>query len=60
MAWTWWRRRHENFKIVTGAWPDVERIKTIWTGCLESYGGQESTEWALAEPDEIIELKVEF
>ncbi len=99
------KARHANFKVFTGARPDVERIKAIWTECLESYGGpflfgaptvadamyapvctrfrtyavpldaelqrycdtifdwellQEWTEGALAEPDEIVELEVEF
>ena len=96
---------HKAFKIFSGARPDVERIRTIWTECLETYGGpylfgpltmadamyapvctrfrtyavelepeltaycerifewplmQEWTEGAMAEPDEIIELEVEF
>ncbi len=99
------KARHESFKIFSGARPDVERIKTIWSECLEKYGGpylfgplsladamyapvctrfrtyavpldpalqaycdrifewplmQEWTEGAQAEPDEIIELEVEF
>ncbi|MGX1305827.1 glutathione S-transferase [Amorphus suaedae] len=100
------KARHERFKIFSGARPDVERIKTIWTECLETYRGpylfgktptvadamyapvcsrfltyaveldpalaayrdrildwplmQEWTEGARAEPDEIIELEVEF
>lgn len=100
------KARHEKFKIFSGARPDVERIRTIWTECLETYGGpylfgeqltladamyapvctrfrtyavaldaelqaycerifdwplmQEWTEGAVAEPDEIIELEVEF
>jgi glutathione S-transferase len=99
------KARHEKFKIFSGARPDVERIKAIWTECLETYGGPwlfgaptiadamfapvctrfrtysvdldrrlaaycetvfawplllEWTEGALAEPDEIIELEVEF
>ena len=99
------KARHEKFKIFSGARPDVERIKAIWSECLETYGGpflfgaptvadamyapvctrfrtyaveldpalaaycetifdwplmQEWTEGALAEPDEIIELEVEF
>ncbi len=98
--------RHSSFKIFSGARPEVERIKTIWTECLERYGGpylfgsrptladamyapictrfrtyavpleglpqayserildwplmQEWTAEALAEPDEMIELEVEF
>jgi len=99
------KARHPTFKIFSGARPDVERIKAIWTECLETYGGpflfgppgaadamyapvctrfrtyaveldsqlqaycetvfawplmQEWTAGALAEPDEIIELEVEF
>lgn len=99
------KARHEKFKIFSGARPDVERIKAIWTECLDTYGGPwlfgaptiadamfapvctrfrtysvdldrrlaaycetvftwplllEWTEGALAEPDEIIELEVEF
>jgi len=99
------KARHKPFKIFSGARPDVERIHTIWSECLEKYGGpylfgklsladamyapvcsrfrtyavpleaplaeycdtifdwplmQEWTEGALAEPDEIIELEVEF
>jgi glutathione S-transferase len=99
------KSRHDSFKIFSGARPDVERIKAIWTECLEKYGGpflfgplsvadamyapvcsrfrtyavpldpmltrycaqifewplmQEWTDGALAEPDEIVELEVEF
>ncbi len=99
------KARHETFKIFSGARPDIERIQTIWTECLEKFGGpwlfgaptiadamfapvctrfrtysvslneaaqaycehifawdlmQEWTEGALAEPDEIAELDVEF
>ncbi|MGD9867382.1 MAG: glutathione S-transferase family protein, partial [Hyphomicrobiales bacterium] len=100
------KARHQTFKIFSGARPDVERIRAIWSECLEAYGGpwlfgkspnmadamfapvctrfrtyaveldreharycetvfgwplmQEWTEGALAEPDEIIELEVEF
>ncbi|MFI0845427.1 glutathione S-transferase [Mesorhizobium sp. IMUNJ 23232] len=99
------KARHKAFKIFSGARPDVERIKTIWSECLSTYGGpylfgalsvadamyapvctrfrtyaveldpvlsaycesifdwplmREWTEGALAEPDEIIELEVEF
>jgi glutathione S-transferase len=100
------KARHQKFKIFSGARPDVERVRTIWTECLEKYGGpylfgdklcvadamyapvctrfrtyavemdpllnayceaifvwplmQEWTEGALAEPEEIIELEVEF
>lgn len=99
------KARHKAFKIFSGARPDVERIKAIWSECLSTYGGpylfgalsvadamyapvctrfrtyavdldpalsaycesifdwplmREWTEGALAEPDEIIELEVEF
>ncbi|WP_149739660.1 glutathione S-transferase [Rhizobium sp. RU20A] len=100
------KARHERFKIFSGARPDVERVKTIWTECLDRSGGPwlfgdrptvadamyapvcsrfhtyavdlpEALEryaahilswplmadWiagALAEPDEIVELEVEF
>ena len=30
------KARHQAFKIFSGARPDVERIKTIWTECLET------------------------
>jgi len=32
------KARHEKFKIFSGARPDVERVKTIWTECLEESG----------------------
>ena len=97
---------HQRFKIFSGARPDVERVKAIWTECLDASGGPwlfganptvadamyapvctrfhtyavdleprlaaysqnvlawplmaEWTEGALAEPDEIVELEVEF
>lgn len=99
------KARHKSFRIFSGARPDIERIKAIWTECLEKYGGpwlfggmtiadamyapvctrfrtyavaldpalqaycdrifdwplmKEWTAGALAEPDEIIELDVEF
>ena len=100
------KARHGRFKIFSGARPDVERVATIWTECLETYGGPwlfgaaptvadamyapvcsrfrtyavdlepglaaycetvfswplmaEWTEGAMAEPDEIVELEVEF
>ena len=100
------KTQHKKFKIFSGARPDVERVRTIWNECLETYGGpylfgasptvadamyapvctrfrtyaveldalsqaycetifawplmREWTEGALAEPDEIIELEVEF
>ncbi len=33
------KARHKAFKIFSGARPDVERIKAIWTECLEAHGG---------------------
>ena len=99
------KARHKSFKVFSGARPDIERIKTIWTECLETYGGpflfgepsmadamyapvctrfrtyavelgadhkaycetifdwpllREWTEGALEEPEEIVELEVEF
>jgi glutathione S-transferase len=33
------KARHQAFKIFSGARPDVERIRTIWSECLEAYGG---------------------
>jgi glutathione S-transferase len=33
------KARHRAFKIFSGARPDVERIRTIWSKCLEAYGG---------------------
>ena len=100
------KARHERFKIFSGARPDVERIRTIWTECLESLrravplrrsrrwptrctrrsapasapirwrstraaellrddlrlaaDGRNGPKGALAEPDEIVELEVEF
>jgi glutathione S-transferase len=99
------KARHKAFKIFSGARPDVERIRAIWSECLNAYGGpylfgsismadamyapvctrfrtyavelepalaaycerifewpllQEWTEGAIAEPDEIVELDVEF
>ncbi|OJF92694.1 glutathione S-transferase [Pararhizobium antarcticum] len=100
------KARHEKFKIFSGARPDVERVKAIWTECLADSGGPwlfgsaptvadamyapictrfrtyavdleprlaayaemvlswpllaEWTEGAIAEPDEIVELEVEF
>ncbi|MDX8518012.1 glutathione S-transferase family protein [Mesorhizobium dulcispinae] len=100
------KARHKSFKIFSGARPDVERIKAIWSECLATYGGpwlfgarptmadamyapvstrfrtyavdleaplaafcetvfawplvREWTEGALAEPEEIVELDVEF
>ena len=33
------KARHDSFKVFTGARPDIERIKTIWSECLDAYGG---------------------
>ncbi|TIU31281.1 MAG: glutathione S-transferase, partial [Mesorhizobium sp.] len=33
------KARHKSFKIFSGARPDVERIKAIWSECLTTYGG---------------------
>ena len=33
------KARHDRFKIFSGARPDVERIRAIWTECLDAYGG---------------------
>jgi glutathione S-transferase len=33
------KARHETFKVFSGAKPDIERIRTIWTECLDAYGG---------------------
>ncbi|MGR3783787.1 MAG: glutathione S-transferase [Albimonas sp.] len=99
------KAQHKSFKIFSGARPDVERVKEIWSECLDAYGGpflfgrptmadamwapvctrfrtyavplepklqaycdtvfdwdlmKEWTEGAMAEPDEIVELEVEF
>ncbi|MEC9434853.1 MAG: glutathione S-transferase [Pseudomonadota bacterium] len=99
------KAKHQKFKIFSGARPDVERVKELWTECLDAYGGpflfgrptmadamwapvctrfntyavtlepklqdyvdtvlewdlmKEWTAGALAEPDEILELEVEF
>lgn len=100
------KARHESFKVFTGARPDIERIKVIWSECLAAHDGpwlfgdrptvadamyapvcsrfltyavdlpqhlaayrdrvldwdlmREWADGAKAEPDEIIELEVEF
>ena len=99
------KAKHQKFKIFSGARPDVERVKELWTECLDAYGGpflfgrptmadamwapvctrfntyavplepklqayvdavldwdlmKEWTAGAVAEPDEILELEVEF
>jgi glutathione S-transferase len=33
------RAQHEQFKIFSGARPDIERIEEIWEDCLARYGG---------------------
>ena len=33
------KSHHDKFKIFAGARPDIERIRAIWTECLEAYGG---------------------
>lgn len=33
------KARHKAFKIFSGARPDVERVRAIWTECLERSGG---------------------
>ena len=33
------RSHHANFRIFTGAKPDIARIEAIWNECLDSYGG---------------------
>ncbi|MCS0502452.1 glutathione S-transferase [Ancylobacter mangrovi] len=33
------KARHPGFRVWTGAQADIERILTIWRGCLKAYGG---------------------
>jgi glutathione S-transferase len=33
------KARHLAFKVFSGARPDIERVRAIWTECLETYGG---------------------
>lgn len=33
------KARHQSFKIFSGARPDVQRIREIWSDCLGRYGG---------------------
>lgn len=100
------KARHATFKVFSGARPDIERIKTVWSECLDRSGGpwlfggapcaadamyapvctrfrtysvdpgpaaraycetvlawdlmREWTAAALEEPEEIVELEVEF
>lgn len=99
------KARHKTFKVFSGARPDIERVRAVWTECLDLYGGpflfgeptvadamyapvctrfqtyavdlsakhqaycdtifdwdlmREWTAGAMEEPDEIVELDVEF
>jgi glutathione S-transferase len=40
------KAKHERFVIFSGARPDVARVITIWTECLERYGGP----WLFGRP----------
>jgi glutathione S-transferase len=33
------KARHKNFKVFAGAQPDIDRVQTIWSECLERWGG---------------------
>jgi glutathione S-transferase len=33
------KARYKNFKVFAGAQPDIDRIQTIWSECLDRYGG---------------------
>jgi glutathione S-transferase len=33
------KAHYKTFKIFAGAQPDIDRVQTIWTECLETYGG---------------------
>ena len=33
------RATHKHFKVFSGARPDIQRIKEIWSDCLNTYGG---------------------
>jgi glutathione S-transferase len=33
------KAHHDTFKIFSGAKPDIERIRAIWSECLAAYGG---------------------
>ncbi|WP_225030071.1 glutathione S-transferase family protein [Xinfangfangia pollutisoli] len=33
------KAHHDRFKVFSGAKPDIERVKQIWTECLSAYGG---------------------
>lgn len=34
------RARYPNFKVFTGARADIRRVLTIWSECLDGYGGE--------------------
>jgi glutathione S-transferase len=34
------RARYPGFRVFTGARADIRRVLTIWTECLDAYGGQ--------------------
>ena len=33
------RARHGQFKVWSGVYADIDRIRALWTDCLERYGG---------------------
>jgi glutathione S-transferase len=33
------KAHYKNFKVFAGAQPDIDRIQTIWSECLDRYGG---------------------
>ena len=33
------RARHDEFKVYSGAWGDIERVLTIWRECFARFGG---------------------
>ncbi|GAB5373741.1 MAG: glutathione S-transferase family protein [Acuticoccus sp.] len=33
------KAQHQSFKIFSGARPDVQRVREIWSECLSTYGG---------------------
>lgn len=33
------KAQHKSFKIFSGARPDVQRVREIWSDCLSTYGG---------------------
>lgn len=33
------KAHHDTFKVFSGAKPDIERIRAIWSECLNAYGG---------------------